>query len=191
MISCIELTNYGMIFRIFSTIILFFILYSLMKGGNKFCNKYFLVILALSLYILDSFDTKAFPLYQYYVPSSIESACSYKISRISKIKSFYEQKLNINSIYYNIIDNCVDTLIYIIAYFVFNLNNIFLYFLLYRMVGVGIYIYTQNTRWLILFFDFMKEYLIYFFLVKNDLSYIWLFILVKINFEIYLHYYSV
>ena len=53
------------------------------------------------------------------------------------------------------------------------------------MIGIGLYIYTQNTRWLILFFDFMKEYLIYIFLAKNDLSYIWFFILLKIYFEVW------
>ena len=189
MVSCILLTNYGIIFRIVFTIILFFILFSLMKNGNKFCNKYFLVILAVLLFILDNFDNIAFLFYRYYRSGSSESTCSYEISRTSKIKSFYEGKVNKNSLYYNILDKCIDTLSYILAYFVFNLNNIFLYFLLYRMIGIGLYIYTQNTRWLILFFDFMKEYLIYIFLAKNDLSYIWFFILLKIYFEIYLHSY--
>ena len=189
MVSCIESTNYGMVIRVFSTIIILFILYSLMKGGNKFCNKYFLVILAVLLFILDSFDNIAFLFYRYYRPNSNESTCSYEISRTSKIKNFYDGKVNKNSLYYNILDKCVDTLSYILAYFVFNLNNIFLYFLLYRMIGIGLYIYTQNTRWLILFFDFMKEYLIYFFLVKNNLSYIWIFIIIKIICEMVYHYY--
>ena len=189
MVSCILLTNYGIIFRIVFTIILFFILFSLMKNGNKFCNKYFLVILAVLLFILDSFDNIAFLFYRYYRPVSIESTCSYEISRTSKIKSFYEGKVNKNSLYYNILDKCVDTLSYIIAYFVFNLNNIFLYFLLYRMVGIGLYIYTQNTRWLILFFDFVKEYLIYFFFLNKNLSYIWIFIIIKIICEMVYHYY--
>ena len=189
MVSCRELTNYGMFFRIFATIILFFILYSGANGGNKFYNKYFLVILAVLLFILDSFDNIAFLFYRYYTPSSSESTCSYEISITSKIKSFYEGKVNKNSLYYNIVDKCVDTLTYIIAYFVFNLNSTFLYFLLYRIIGVILFLFTLNSRWLILFFDFMKEYLIYFFLAKNDLSYIWLFIILKINFEIYLHYY--
>ena len=80
MVSCRELTNYGMIFRIFATIILFFILYSGANGGNKFYNKYFLVILAVLLFILDSFDNIAFLFYRYYTPSSSESTCSYEIS---------------------------------------------------------------------------------------------------------------
>jgi hypothetical protein len=189
MVLCIELTNYGMVIRILSTVILFFILYSLMKGGNKFYNKYFLVILAVLLFILDSFDNIAFLFYRYYRPGSIESTCSYEISRTSKIKSFYEGKINNNTLYYSILDKCVDTLSYILAYFVFNLNNTFLYFLLYRMIGIGLYIYTQNTRWLIVFFDFMKEYLIYFFFLNKNLSYIWIFIIIKIIGEIVLHYY--
>ena len=63
MVSCIELTNYGIVIRILLTIILFFILYSLMKGGNNFCNKYFLVILAVLLFILDNFDNISFLFY--------------------------------------------------------------------------------------------------------------------------------
>jgi hypothetical protein len=189
MVSCIELTNYGIIFRIVITIILFFILYSLMKGGNKFCNKYFLVILAILLLLLDYFDLIPGLYYYYYKPNSSETKCIYELSPEAKLNNHNNGKKNYDTLYYNIVDKCVDTISYIIAYFVFNLNNIFLYFLLYRMVGIGLYIYTQNSRWLILFFDFMKEYLIYFFLVKNNLSYIWLFILLKIYFEIYLHSY--
>ena len=57
------------------------------------------------------------------------------------------------------------------------------------MVGIGLYIYTQNTRWLILFFDFVKEYLIYFFFLNKNLSYIWIFIIIKIICEMVYHYY--
>ena len=189
MVSCIELTNYGMVIRVFSTIIILFILYSLMKDGNKFCNKYFLVILAILLFLLDNFDLLPDLYYYFYKPDSIEAKCVYELTAEAKLINYDNGKKNYDTLYYNIVDKCVDTLSYILAYFVFNLNNTFLYFLLYRMVGIGLYIYTQNTRWLILFFDFMKEYLIFFFLVQNDLSYIWFFILLKIYFEIYLHYY--
>jgi hypothetical protein len=189
MVSCIELTNYGIIVRIVITIILFFILYLFMKDGNKFCNKYFLVILSILLLLLDYFDLIPYLYYYYYKPNSSETKCIYELSPEAKLVNYNNGKKNYDTLYYNIVDKCVDTISYIIAYFVFNLNNIFLYFLFYRMVGVGLYIYTQDSRWLILFFDFMKEYLIYFFLVKNNLSYMWLFILLKIYFEIYLHSY--
>jgi hypothetical protein len=189
MVSCRELTNYGIIFRIFATIILFFILYSRVNGGNKFCNKYFLVILAVLLFILDNFDLFPDLYYYYYKPNSKESRCIYELSPENKKVNNVNGKKDRDQLYYNIIDKCVDTLTYIVAYFVFNLNSIFLYFLLYRIVGIILYVFTFNSRWLIVFFDFMKEYLIYFFLVKNDLSYIWIFIILKINFELYLHYY--
>ena len=189
MVSCRELTNYGIIFRIIVTVITFIILFSLTKGGNKFCNKYFLVILAVLLLLLDYFDLFPDLYYYYYKPNSSEAKCVYELSVEAKSNNYNHGKKNYDTLYYNIIDKCVDTLTYIIAYFVFNLNSIFLYFLLYRIVGIILYAFTFNSRWLILFFDFMKEYLIYFFLAKNDLSYIWLFIILKINFELYLHYY--
>lgn len=189
MVSCIELTNYGMVIRTLSTIILFFILYSLMKGGNKFCNKYFLVILAVLLFILDSLDNIAFLFYCYYRPNSSEAKCMYELLPEAKLNNHNNGKKNYDTLYYNIVDKCVDTLSYILVYFVFNLNNIFLCFLFYRMVGIGLYIYTQNSRWLILFFDFMKEYLIYFFFLNKNLSYIWIFIIIKIIGEIVHHYY--
>ena len=189
MFLCTELTNYGMIFRTVFTIISFTILYSLMKGGNNFCNKYFLVILAILLLLLDYFDLIPDLYYYYYKPNSSEAKCVYDLSPEAKLNNYNHGKKNYDTLYYNIVDKCFDTLSYILAYFVFRLNNIFLYFLLYRMIGIGIYIYTLNSRWLILFFDFMKEYLVYFFLAKNNLSYMWFFVLLKIIFEKYLHYY--
>ena len=189
MVSCRNLYEYGMVIRTLVTIILFFILFSLMKNGNKFCNKYFLIILAVLLYIIDGTDNLPGLYYYIYKPESVEAKCHYNIRVESKLNSYKQGIKNYDTLYYNIIDKCVDTLTYIIAYFVFNLNSTFLYFLLYRIIGVILYLFTLNSRWLILFFDFMKEYLIYFFLAKNDLSYIWLFIILKINFEIYLHYY--
>jgi hypothetical protein len=189
MVSCRELTNYGIIFRIIVTVITFIILFSLTKGGNKFCNKYFLIILALVLVFLDCSDLSTYLYYYYYKPNSKESRCIYELSPENKKVNNVNGKKDRDQQYYNIIDKCVDTLTYIVAYFVFNLNSIFLYFLLYRIVGIILYAFTFNSRWLIVFFDFMKEYLIYFFLVKNDLSYIWIFIILKINFELYLHYY--
>ena len=187
--SCKDFYNYGIINRVFFTIISFYILYSLMKNGNKFCNKYFLIILAVLLSILDGTDNVHGVYYYNYNPESIQSKCYYHILLEKKLNDYKQGIKNYDTLYYNIADKCVDTLFYILAYFVFRLNNIFLYFLLYRMIGIGIYIYTQNSRWLILFFDFMKEYLVYFFLAKNNLSYMWFFVSLKISLEKYLPYY--
>ena len=189
MVSCRELTNYGMIFRIFATIILFFILYSRMKSGNKFCNKYFLIILAILLFLLDYFDLFTYLYYYYYKPNTEYSKCIYELTPETKMDNHKNGIKNYDTLYYNIIDKCVDTLSYIFAYFVFNLNSTFLYFLLYRIIGIILFVFTLNSRWLILFFDFMKEYLVYSFFLNKNLNYIWIFIVLKINFEIYLHYY--
>lgn len=159
MYSCVELINKGMISRIIITIIVFIGLQLILKSGNKFFNKYFFLILPIVLTFLDVSDFLYMDSYVYYS----------------------------NLLYYNSIDKCIDTLSYIVAYFMFNLDNVFSYFLIYRIIGVLLYMLTLNSKWFIIFFDFMKEYLIYYYFFNNNYKYLWIFILLKIYHEIYLH----
>jgi hypothetical protein len=159
MYSRVKLINKGMISRIIITIIVFISLQLILKRGNKFFNKYFLLILPIVLTFLDGSDFLYMDSYVY--------------------KS--------NVLYYNLIDKCIDTLSYIVAYFMFNLDNVFSYFLIYRIIGVLLYMLTLNSKWFIIFFDFMKEYLIYYYFFNNNYKYLWIFILLKIYHEIYLH----
>jgi hypothetical protein len=174
MYACIDLINRGMIFRIIITIIVFIGLQLILKSGNKFFNKYLLLILPALLLLLDYSDT---------LNIIYKSKC-YKYLRIETRQN---KPNNYTLLYYNSIDKSVDTLSYIVAYFMFNLDNVFSYFLIYRIIGVLLYMLTLNSKWFIIFFDFMKEYLIYYYFFNNNYKYLWIFIILKIYFEIYLH----
>ena len=121
----------------------------------------------------------------YYKSFTLAHKCNKKIN----INLRKNTPKNRTLLYYNSIDKSVDTLSYIVAYFMFNLDNVFLYFIGYRIIGVLLYMLTLNSKWFILFFDFMKEYLVYYYFFNNNYKYLWIFIVLKIYFEIYLHSY--
>ena len=185
MYSCVELINKGMISRIIITIVVFIGLQLILKSGNKFVNKYFLLILPAILLFLDYCDVLQLLYYEFYKPFTAESICGKKLN----IKLRNHNPKNGTLVYYNSVDKCIDTLSYIVAYFMFNLDNVFSYFLIYRIIGVLLYMLTLNSKWFIIFFDFMKEYLIYYYFFNNNYKYLWIFIVIKIYFEIYLHSY--
>ena len=174
MSSCIDLINQGMVIRILSTVLIFTVLHFIIKSGNKFCNKYFLLILPALLLVLDYFDQLKL----------IHKNKCYKYLFIGTRKN---KPNNYTLLYYNLYDKFIDTFSYIVAYFMFNLGNVFSYFLIYRIIGVLLYTLTLNSKWFIIFFDFMKEYLIYYYFFNNNYKYLWIFIVLKIYFEIYLH----
>jgi hypothetical protein len=55
------------------------------------------------------------------------------------------------------------------------------------MIGVILFSVYKNGKFLILFFDFVKEYLIYLYLFSNNNKYLPLFIICKICYEYILH----
>jgi len=183
--SCAELINKGMISRIIITIVVFIGLQLIIKSGNNFFNKYFLLILTALLLLLDHSDNLQIMYYEYYKSFTLARKCNKKIN----INSRQNTPKNNTLLYYNSVDKCLDTLSYIVAYFMFNLDNVFSYFLIYRIIGVLLYMLTLNSKWFIIFFDFMKEYLIYYYFFNNNYKYLWIFIVIKIYFEIYLHMY--
>lgn len=185
MYSCVELINKGLIVRIIVTIISFIGLQLILKSGNKFFNKYFLLILPAILLFLDYCDVLQLLYYELYKPFTAESKCGKKLN----VKFRKYNPKNGTLVYYNSVDKCLDTLSYIVAYFMFNLDNVFSYFLIYRIIGVLLYMLTLNSKWFIIFFDFTKEYLIYYYFFNNNYKYLWIFIILKIYFEIHLHSY--
>lgn len=185
MTSCAELINKGTVHRIIITIVVFICLQLIVKSGNKFCNKYLLLILPALLLLLDHIDNLQIMYDDYYKSFTLAHKCSKKIN----VNLRKNTPKNRTLLYYNSIDKSVDTLSYIVAYFMFNLDNVFLYFLGYRIIGVLLYMVTLNSKWFILFFDFMKEYLVYYYFFNNNYKYLWIFIVLKIYFEIYLHSY--
>ena len=76
MYSCVELINKGMISRIIITIIVFIGLQLILKRGNKFFNKYFLLILPAILLFLDYCDVLQLLYYEFYKPFTAESISS-------------------------------------------------------------------------------------------------------------------
>lgn len=120
------------------------------------------IALAIIMLILDGFDNK-WPL-----GMKVKQKCP---------KTFY----------YQITDKINDSLTYLAAWYYFNLNNLFLFFALYRIIGVICFGFTKNAKYLIPMFDFNKEYLVYLFLFGNNINYLWFFIILKIGFEYYHH----
>lgn len=159
MYICEQYIFNGIIFRYIITIISFYILY--LNHNNNIINKYFYLILPILLIILDAID-------HIFIFSYKNNNCS---------KTFYYQYL----------DKICDYISYILLFYFFKLDNILLYFVLYRMIGCILFYITKKNIWLIILFDFIKEYLVYIFLFKNNYIYLPFFIVCKIAFEYYLH----
>jgi len=67
-------------------------------------------------------------------------------------------------------------------YFEFD-NQMLLFFILWRLIGIIIYSKTKNFTHLAIFVDFVKEYLLYLYFFNNNNKYLWLFVTCKIIFE--------
>jgi hypothetical protein len=86
-------------------------------------------------------------------------------------------------------DKVCDLTSYILAYLMFDLDKYVLFFIIYRAIGVCLFLKTKDNRWLIIFFDFIKEYLLYLYITnskKNNKLLITL-IVSKIIFEYVFH----
>jgi hypothetical protein len=159
MYLCEQYIRNGIIFRYIITIISLYILF--LYQNNNIINKYLYLILPILLIILDSTDN----IFNFY----------YKINNCTK------------TFYYQYLDKICDYISYILLFYFFKLDNLLLYFGLYRLRGCIIFYLTKKSIWLIVFFDFIKEYLLYIFLFENNYIYLPFFIVCKIVFEYYLH----
>lgn len=159
MIDCNKLINAGIITRYILTIIIIYILSRTI--GN---NKYIYLILPIILHLLDSVDNIFF----------------YDFTKLKKKKC---SKL----FYYQYNDKVSDLISYLLIFIFFKIDYLFLFFILYRVIGVILFYITKNSKWLIIFFDFAKEYLIYLFIFGQKYIYIPYFIFLKICFEYYFH----
>lgn len=161
MTTCNKLITHGFIIRYITTIISFYILAA--NSNNNTVHKYIYLILPLLLVLLDNTDHI---LIHYY--GKLAERCSYLF-------------------YYQSNDKICDSISYLLLFAFFKMDNILLFFVLYRIIGVMLFCITKNSRWLILFFDFAKEYLVYLFIFKHNYKYLPFFILGKICFEYYFH----
>ena len=158
--ECINAINSSMIIRIIVTIIS---LYFLSLSDVKFITENIYIIIPILLFLFDILDA---------------------INRYSLI---YEGKKNgCNKIFdYQIKDKIIDVASYFYTYYLFNEDNNILYLSIYRLFGVVLFSITKSNKWLIIFFDFVKEYMIYIFLFKYNFRYLIIAIIAKIIFEYY------
>ena len=156
--ECKENIFNGMILRYIITIFSFYILF--LFRNNESINKNIYLILPILLVILDGVDS---------------------------IFTFYKKNNCNQTFYYQYLDKICDSISYLLLFLFFKLENILLYLVLYRIIGVILFSITKNSIYLMLFFDFVKEYLFYSFVFKNNYIYLPLFVICKIAYEIYLH----
>ena len=58
---------------------------------------------------------------------------------------------------------------------------------MYRIIGVILFGLTRKSVWLIVFFDFVKEFVLYSAIMGSNYMYVYPFVLAKIGFEYYHH----
>lgn len=170
--KCNKIVDYGLILRYILTVL--FLLY-LYLFSNKFIKKYIFLILPIGLIVLDLIDG---------LPIKCESILQY----FNKQPNIY---INCAShFYYQHLDKICDSITYVLTFLLlclyFKPDFILLFFIIYRIIGVTLFCITRDSSWLIPFFDFIKEYLLYLF-IFNNYSYMPIFIFFKICFEIYWH----
>jgi hypothetical protein len=158
---------YGFMSRIIATFI-FFIFLKKMEN-IPFIQKYLYLLIFIGLLVLDSIDT-------FYL-LNINNVHNFDIilHKLYKIK------------YYQINDKIIDTFTYLLLISLFPSDNILKFFVLYRLIGVLLYLKTKNNYSLVIFFDFIKEYLLYLFIFGHNYIYLTLFLILKIILEFYLY----
>lgn len=166
-LSCFNYVNIGIIVRIVGTIIVFYLMVKYCDFDKREKQKYGkgnwkYIALAIIIFVLDGFDAR-WPL-----GLMVKPKCP---------KTFH----------YQITDKINDSLTYLAAWYYFNLDNLFLFFALFRIVGVVFFALTKNATYLITMPDFNKEYLVYLFCFGSNMNYLWFFIILKIVFEYYHH----
>ena len=159
-IECNNYVNNSMIFRSVITIITFILLYK-SCNNNKFINKNIYIILPILLYLLDILDGEYLRLF------NKKNCCKY--------------------FQYQLMDKIIDIISYCLLFFIIKKDIILYICIIYRLIGVILFIITKNSYFLVIFFDFVKEYLLYRYIFDNNYKYIYVFIMLKIMFEYLLH----
>jgi|688.fasta_scaffold316890_2 hypothetical protein len=87
---------------------------------------------------------------------------------------------------YQLRDKIVDTLSYAYVLLVYSeqLDPLFRIALIYRTIGVILFIATRQSFWLILFFDTVKEILLYRYLFEENNTYLVVMVILVILYEV-------
>jgi len=174
--ECFHVLNNGFILRIILTFITLYVLY--LYINNKIIIKYIYLIFPLILLLLDFSDN-------YFLKKGNESILKHCLTHYDC------HHLCEDTFYYHSRDKIVDSLSYVLSYifllFFIKDDYLLLFFVLYRMVGAILFYFTKNSSWFILFFDFIKEYLLYLFIFGKNFKYLPICIALKIMFESIFH----
>jgi len=169
MTECEPLIKKGVILRNTVTLLSLFVLfYNLDKKGIR---KYLFLILPILLNLGDNSDNFFLYSFENFIP---------KKKRICA-KTFYYQNFD------KISDSVAYAAVYLFLLFFLKHDALLLFFVLYRIAGVFLFSTTKDSAWLVVFFDFVKEYLLYLFLFGKQWKYLPFFITLKIVFEYYFH----
>lgn len=106
---------------------------------------------------------------------------------LDDIDNIYLKEKCFKLFHYQKNDKIIDISSYILLLFIFKDDNILLNFIIYRLIGVILFTLTKKEIYLIIFFDFIKEYLLYKYFYKNNNDKMYYFIILKIILEIYYH----
>ena len=162
---CDELNKKGLMLRYLATFISLPLVFFLFR--KKMLNRYLFLILPILLTLLDFLDG----VFAYYYKDKKDNC--------------------VNTVYYQTYDKICDSASYVWTYLMFlyflNGDSWLLFFVVYRIIGVSLFTLTKNGTWYVIFFDFVKEYLLYRFVFGKSFKYIPIFILYKIGHEIAMH----
>jgi len=167
--NCLQHNNNGFILRIVLTLISFEIL-------KQYKNdKYFLIILPVLLTVLDLADN---------------AFVKYAEWKKSPSLIFNRTNCTTKSRYYQNVDKIIDMASYILAYLYFYdviKDTLLEYFIAFRFIGVTMFLMTSNKYYLVIFFDFVKEYMLYKYFFNNNSYVLIICMILKILFEYVMH----
>jgi hypothetical protein len=158
--NCYKSINTSMILRIILTVISLFLV---SISSNSFIQGNIYLILPILLLFLDNLDSLSLK-----VIKGIDNKCTRLFN-------------------YQINDKIIDVASYIYMYYLFNNDVNILFLSLYRLLGVILFYVTKSSKWLIVFFDFVKEYMLYVYFFKDNYRYLPMAILAKIIYEYIFH----
>ena len=159
MYNCNKRIDNGLFMRYVITILLLYLIS--INMNHKIIKKYIYLILPIILTILDEID--------------------------NIFTVFYKNNICTKTFHYQLQDKICDSISYLFLCLFFKFDGLLLFFILYRIIGILLFYSTKNSKWLIVYFDFVKEYLLYLFIFGKNYTFLPLFIISKIYFEYYYH----
>ena len=152
----------GAILRVILTVVTFWLISTFISSSSIF------IVLPIALTILDYCDNIPNLIYSWYSTGVYKNTCT----------PFFE---------YQSMDKVNDWASYILAWYWFELDPVFLALCLIRGLGVFGFIQMKKSYPLIIFPDVLKEYIVYRYFIPRGFNWLPAVILAKLGFEFYFH----